>query len=100
MDQPPRRPPPEPEIIPPGQPLPRRGGEIWTARDTGAIHRIHVRQIGPVGVALLTLGVGAVAGLSLLFLLSAAVIGFAMIGVLTVAGVVAGLLRGPPRPLR
>jgi hypothetical protein len=89
---------PEPEIIPPGQPLPRREPDIWVAR-SGA-HRVYIRPIGPLGAMLLTLGVGAVAVLGFFFLLSTAIIGLAAIGVLTIAGIIAGILRGPPRPLR
>jgi hypothetical protein len=90
---------PEQEIIPPGVPLHRASG-VWVTSDMRGAHRVYAARVGPVGVALLTLGIGAVAGLSLLFLLGAAVIGLAAIGVLTVAGVISGLLRGPPRPLR
>lgn len=90
---------PEPEIIPPGVPLPR-GARVWVASNPHGTGQIHVRPIGPIGMALLTLGIGAIAGLALLFLLGTAIIGLAAIGVLTIAGVIAGLLRGPPRPLR
>jgi hypothetical protein len=90
---------PEPEIIPPGAPLPR-GSRVWVASDLRGTRQIYVRPLGPLGMALLTLGVGAVAGLALLFLLGTAIIGLAAIGVLTIAGIIAGILRGPPRPLR
>src|ERR1700733_5412326 len=100
MNQPPRRSPPDPEIIPPGQPLPRRDAGIWAARDAGEVHRVYVGQIGPVGATLLTLGIGAAAVLGFFFLLGTAIIGLAAIGVLTIAGIIAGILRGPPRPLR
>jgi hypothetical protein len=90
---------PEPEIIPPGVPLPRGAGG-WAANDTRRTHYVYSSRVGPVGLTLLTLGVGAAAALAILFLLSAAVIGFAAIGVLAVVGVVAGILRGPPRSLR
>jgi hypothetical protein len=90
---------PEPEIIPPGVPL-RGGSTVWVSGDALGGQYVYTKRVGPVGVALLTLGIGAVVGLSLLFLVGAAVIGLATIGVLTIAGVIAGLLRGPPRPLR
>jgi hypothetical protein len=90
---------PEPEIIPPGAPLPH-GSRVWAASDMHGTQRVYAARVGPVGVALLTLAAGAVAGLAILFLLGAAVIGLATIGVLTIAGVIAGILRGPPRPLR
>jgi hypothetical protein len=91
---------PEPEIIPPGAPLPGHASGIWMNADTRGARYVYTRRIGPLGATLLTLGIGAVAGLALLFLLGTAIIGLAAIGVLTVAGVIAGLLRGPPRPLR
>lgn len=90
---------PEPEIIPPGAPLPR-GSTVWMRGDLGGAHYVRVTRIGPLGAALLTLGIGAVAGLGLLFLIGTAIIGLVAIGVLTLAGIIAGILRGPPRPLR
>jgi hypothetical protein len=95
----PRRPRSEPEIIPPGEPLPR-SAQVWATSQMGGTRRVYVRPIGPVGVALLTLAGASIAGLTLLFLLSAAVFGLAAIGALTLIGIVAGLLRGPTRPLR
>lgn len=91
---------PEPEIIPPGEPLPYRRAEIWESRHGGQMHRVYIRQIGPLGGMLLTLGIGAVAVLGLFFLISTAVIGLAVVGALFIGGVIAGILRGPPRPLR
>lgn len=98
MDQPTNRP-PEPEIIPPGAPLPR-GSRVWVTHDLHSTHHIYVRPIGPLGMALLTLGAGVVAAFLIVFLLGAAVFGLAAIGVLLIVGIIAGLLRGPPRPLR
>jgi hypothetical protein len=90
---------PEPEIIPPGAPLPG-GQRVWVTSDLPGTHQIYVRPIGPLGVALLTLGAGVVAAFLIVFLLGAAVFGLAAIGVLTLVGIIAGLLRGPARPLR
>jgi hypothetical protein len=89
----------EPEIIPPGAPLPRDAG-VWMAADTHSTHYVYSSRVGPVGIALLTLVVGGVAALAVLFLLSAALIGFAAIGVVTVAALIAGILRKPNHPLR
>jgi len=61
--------PPEPEIIPPGVPLPRDRG-LWTASDTHRAHYVYTARVGPVGLTLLTLGVGAVSVLAILFLIS------------------------------
>jgi hypothetical protein len=90
---------PEPEIIPPGVPLRDRSG-VWLRGDIGGTQYVRVTRVGPIGVGLMTLAIGAVGVLALLFLLSTAIIGLAAIGVLAVVGVIAGLLRGPPRPLR
>jgi hypothetical protein len=98
MDDSTRRRPPEPEIIPPGQPLPYRGSDIWEGRDAGAVHRLYVRQVGPFGATLLALGVGAALVAGFFFLIGTAIIALAAIGALTIAGIVAGILRGPPRP--
>jgi len=95
----PTRHPPEPEIIPPGAPLPR-GSSIWARDEARSGNYVYAARIGPFGATLLTLGIGVVAGLALLFVLGTAIIGLAAIGVLTIAGVIAGILRGPPRPLR
>jgi hypothetical protein len=92
---------PEPEIIPPGAPLPRpRPRGVWTAIDINRTHYVYSARLGPIGLTLMTLAAGGVVALATLFLLGAAVVGLAAIGVLTVAGVIAGILRGPPRPLR
>ena len=85
---------PEPEIIPPGAPLPH-GSRVWVASDPQGTRQIYVRPIGPVGIALLALGAGVVAAFLIVFLLGAAVFGLAAIGVLTLIGIIAGLLRGP-----
>ncbi|HWB48558.1 MAG TPA: hypothetical protein VG651_05575 [Stellaceae bacterium] len=90
---------PEPEIIPPGAPL-RGDRRIWVSTDTAHTHYVYTKRLGPVSLALMTLAGGAIAALAILFLLGTAVIGLAAIGVLTIAGVIAGLLRGPPRQLR
>jgi hypothetical protein len=90
---------PEPEIIPPGTPLPRDRG-VWVAGDIHRTHYVYTSRIGPVGLTLLTLGVGAVAVLGFFFLISAVLIGLAAIGIGTVAAIIAGILRKPNQPLR
>ena len=90
---------PEPEIIPPGAPLPRGPG-VWMSGDPRRTQYVYTSRVGPVGLTLMTLAGGAVAALAVLFLLSAALIGFAVIGVVTVAALVAGILRRPNQPLR
>ena len=90
---------PEPEIIPPDAPLPRDRG-IWVTADTPRTHYVYTSRIGPVGLGLLTLGVGAIAVLGFFFVISAALIGLATIGVATIAAIVSGILRKPNQPLR
>jgi hypothetical protein len=92
--------PPEPEIIPPGQPLPYRRAEIWESREAGQMHRVYVRQIGPLGATLLAAGVGAAAVAGFFILIGTAIIGLAVVGALFIGGIVMGILRGPPRSLR
>jgi hypothetical protein len=91
--------PPTQEIIPPGAPLPRERG-VWANLDTPRTHYVYATRIGPVGATLLTLGFGAVAVMGLLVLLSAAFVGLAVVGAVTVAAVVAGILRRFKQPLR
>lgn len=90
---------PKQEIIPPGAPLPHERG-VWANVDTHRTHYVYSARIGPVAATLLTLGVGAAAVLGLLFLLSAAFVGLAVVGAVTVAAVVAGILRRFNQPLR
>jgi len=89
----------EPEIIPPGAPLPGERG-VWASADTHRTHYVYATRIGPVGATLLTLGFGAVAVMGLLFLLSAAFVGLAVVGAVTIAAVIAGILRRFNQPLR
>ena len=98
MNQP-YRPSPEPEIIPPGAPLPGERG-LWATADIHRTHYVYATRLGPVSLALMTLAGGAIAVLAVLFLLSTAAIGLAVIGALALTGLIAGILRGPPRPLR
>lgn len=91
--------PPQQEIIPPGASLPHERG-IWANVDTQHTHYVYATRIGPVGATLLALGVGAVAVLGLLFLLSAAFVGLALVGAVTVAVLAARILRLFNQPLR
>jgi hypothetical protein len=93
------RPGPQQEIIPPGAPLPRERG-VWASMDTPRTHYVYATRIGPVGATLLTLGLGAVAVLGLLFMLSAAFVGLAVIGAVTVAVLASRILRLFNQPLR
>ena len=90
---------PEPEIIPPGAPLPGGPG-IWATADIRRTHYVYTSRIGPVGLGLLTLAGGAIAVLTIIFLLGTAVIGLAALGALFAVGAIAGILRRPNHPLR
>jgi len=93
------RPGPQQEIIPPGAPLPGERG-VWANVDTQRTHYVYATRIGPVGATLLALGLGAVAVMGLLFLLSAAFVGLAVIGAVTVAVFASRILRLFNQPLR
>jgi hypothetical protein len=82
----------EPEIIPPDASS-HSASRIWVS--DGRNHTVHIQiaRVGPVGMVLLALLMGAVGVTGLFFLLGAALIGAATIGALTVIGLLAGLLR-------
>jgi hypothetical protein len=90
--------PPEAEIIPPGEPLRHRSGR-WEAEGAG-VYRVRTVKLGPGGIALLVLGLGAAATVGFFVLLGAALISLAAIGLVTVGAVIAALLRGPGQRLR
>ena len=85
----------EPEIIPPGD---ARLRSRWRTSSNDS-HRAYVTRIGPFGVALLALGIGAVAASILLLFIGAFLIMLPFAGVLLAAAIVIGLLRGPFRRL-
>ncbi len=87
---------PEPEIILPGEPLPRKSG-VWVPTGT---HRVYTARVGPVSLALIALAVGVVGALGLVVLLGLAVISLIAGGLLTAAFIIAGILRKPSQPLR
>ena len=89
----------EPEIIPPGAPLPHERG-VWASMDTPRTHYVYATRIGPVGATLMALGVGAIAVLGLLFVLSAAFVGLALVGAVTVGVLASRILRRFNQPLR
>lgn len=87
---------PEPEIILPGEPLPRASG----IRTTTGSHRVYVGRVGPIGLALAAVAIGVVGILGLVVLLGIAVISLIAGGLLTAAFIIAGILRKPSQPLR
>ena len=56
----------EPEIIPPGK-QPDSG--IWVSQTTRGVHRIYVTRLGPFGIILLAVAIGAIFTLILVLLL-------------------------------
>jgi hypothetical protein len=61
-----KRPRSEPEIIPPGK-QPYSG--VWVSQAAGGSHRIYVTRLGPFGIILLAVAIGAIFTLILVLLL-------------------------------
>jgi hypothetical protein len=92
---PPEQPRSEPEIIPPdrsGARRPWRSDPAWGATD--GVHRVYVTRIGPFGFVLLVLVVVILAAVAFLMLLGAFLVVIPLAGLLLVAAVIAGLMRG------
>jgi hypothetical protein len=98
MDEQTRRP-AEPEIIPPGVPLPG-GSRVWVSTGAQGTQHIYVKPVGPLGLALAALALGAFAAIGLIIVVGFAVISLIAAGLLAAAFIVAGLLRKPNQPLR
>ncbi|MGP9814019.1 hypothetical protein ACTZWT_21110 [Rhodopseudomonas sp. NSM] len=92
-DQPkqPERPRFEPEIIPPGESHDPRGTRVFIDQTT--TEQIFVGKIGPFGLFMLALGIGAVIAVVLVLLLGAFLLWIPVVGLLIAAGLVAGVLR-------
>ncbi len=87
---------PEPEIIPPGQPDPREARSnpgVWTWSSDRHGARVQFHQPGPLGLIAIFLVLAALSALGLLIFLGLAAIMLPLIGVLVLAGIVAGVLR-------
>lgn len=89
--QPPQRPRFEPEIIPPGESHDPRGTRVFIDQTT--TEQIFVGKIGPFGLFMLALGIGAVIAVVLVLLLGAFLLWIPIVGLLIAAGLVAGVLR-------
>ena len=81
----------EPEIIPPGAPLPR--SNVHDFADQRFAQRIYIAKIGPLGIVLLALAIAIVTVAIFVFLLGAFLFWIPVIGLLVVAGMVSGVLR-------
>ena len=90
---------PEAEIIPPGEAL-HRGSGIWVPHDAAGAYRVRTVKLGPAGMILLALGIGAASVVGLFVLLGFALVSLAAIALVTVGVVIGNLLRGPSQRLR
>ncbi|MFT4277874.1 MAG: hypothetical protein QM576_16095 [Rhodopseudomonas sp.] len=91
QSRPPERPRYEPEIIPPGQTHDPMGTRIFIDQNT--TEHVFVGKVGPLGLFLMALGIGAVIAVVLVLLLGAFLLWIPVVGLLIAAGVVAGVLR-------
>lgn len=82
----------EPEIYPPGTPTPGERNQMATG--LYGTQRIYVAKLGPSGMALVALLVGAVAVAAVGLLLGAFLIGLVLSGIVAVGAVVSAALRG------
>jgi hypothetical protein len=92
----PARPSPEPEIIPPGAPLPQRAG-VWMLAGT---QHVYTARLGPVGLGLVGLALGVGVTLGLVLLVGLLAISLVSVGFLAIGFVIAGILRKANQPLR
>lgn len=91
QSRPPQRPRYEPEIIPPGQTHDPMGTRIFIDQNT--TEHVFVGKVGPLGLFLMALAIGAVIAVVLVLLLGAFLLWIPVVGLLIAAGLVAGVLR-------
>ncbi|MFL9499956.1 hypothetical protein ACJMQP_07815 [Rhodopseudomonas palustris] len=91
QSRPPERPRYEPEIIPPGQTHDPMGTRIFIDQNTS--EHVFVGKVGPLGLFLMALAIGAVIAVVLVLLLGAFLLWIPVVGLLIAAGLVAGVLR-------
>lgn len=91
QSRPPERPRYEPEIIPPGQTRDPMGTRIFIDQNT--TEHVFVGKVGPLGLFLMALAIGAVIAVVLVLLLGAFLLWIPVVGLLIAAGLVAGVLR-------
>jgi hypothetical protein len=83
----------EPEIIPPdrsGRHSPWSPYGFTNARGT---HRVYVTRMGPVGIALLLLGIAAIATIVMITVLGAVLIWIPIVAIVVIVGALLRLLR-------
>jgi hypothetical protein len=84
------RPRAEPEIIPPGAPLPPRDGDgPFNAR----FQRIYIARPGPFGLLLVALAAIIIVAVILLLVVGAVLIWLPVVGLMIAIGIVTGLVR-------
>ncbi|MGC2415656.1 MAG: hypothetical protein WA459_23530 [Stellaceae bacterium] len=88
----------KPEIYPPGSAIP--GERVWVSTGTHHTQRIYVARLGPVGLTLLALLIGAVAVASLFVLIGVAVISVTVGAALAIGAILTTVVRGRFRRLR
>lgn len=91
QSRPPERPRYEPEIIPPGQTHDPMGTRVFIDQNT--TEHVFVGKVGPLGLFLMALAIGAVIAVVLVLLLGAFLLWIPVVGLLIAAGLVAGVLR-------
>ncbi|WP_346295936.1 hypothetical protein LRC39_24475 [Rhodopseudomonas sp. P1] len=91
QSRPPERPRYEPEIIPPGQTHDPMGTRIFIDQNT--TEHVFVGKVGPLGLFLMALAIGAAIAVVLVLLLGAFLLWIPVVGLLIAAGLVAGVLR-------
>ena len=86
-----KRPQSEPEIIRPGQ-QPNSG--VWVSETMQGTHRVYVRKIGPFGIILWVLTIGAMLTLIVGLLLGFFLIAIPVMAALIAIAIVSAVLRG------
>lgn len=84
------RPRAEPEIIPPGAPLPSHGDGPFNARFT---QRIYIARPGPFGLLLVALAVIIIAVMILLLFVGVVLIWIPVVALMVAAAIVSGMVR-------
>lgn len=88
------RPRAEPEIIPPGAPLPpRRDGPFNDGPFNARFQRIYIARPGPFGLLLVALAAIIIVAVIVLLLLGAVLIWLPVVGLMVAFGIVTGLVR-------
>jgi hypothetical protein len=98
----PEQPRSEPEIIPPGQPMPRRaaGRDPFGPRvafDAQGFQRVRVFRLGPLTALIAVLALGGAALAAVVFLLGAVLVALPVVATVVAIAFLTALLRGMRR---